>query len=112
MLFVAMTPLFAFSAHPGLTGVALFAMGLGQGAFATMQSTLVFLAVPPARRTQAMALLTVCIGVAPLGFLFLGWLAQRLGASLAVLICAVCAVAALALTARHWRKLLRRASVA
>ena len=52
----------------------------------------------PDRRADAMGLMTMCIGVGPLGFLALGWLANQLGASMASLICALCGLVAVALS--------------
>jgi len=103
LIFLALLPLFALSVHPLLTGAALLAVGLGQSGFVVMQSTLVFVSAPPHRRLEAMGLLTMCIGVAPLGFLFVGWLAERLGAPTAAAASALCGLACLLLTWRVWR---------
>jgi len=40
----------------------------------------------------------MCIGVGPLGFFAIGWLAQHLGAPMAALICALSGLVAVALT--------------
>ena len=58
----------------------LLLTGVAGAAYATLQVTLVYLASPPAMRSRIMGVLTVCIGTAPLGFLGLGWLADRVGA--------------------------------
>jgi MFS family permease len=102
-LFLSMLPVFALSRHPLLTAAALVFIGAGQGGFAVMQSTLVFLAAPPQRRMEAMGLLTTCIGIAPAGFVLIGWLAERLGAPGAALASALGGLATLALTWRIWR---------
>ncbi|MEI7444292.1 MAG: MFS transporter [Burkholderiales bacterium] len=95
----------AFSAatHPVAAALLLFLSGLGQAAFAVMQATLTIGAVTPERRTQAMGLLTVAIGTAPLGFLALGALAERVGAPIAVGASCAAGLAVLALTRRLWR---------
>ena len=81
-----------------LTALALVVMGLGQTAFAIMQSTLAYTASPPGRQAEAMGLMTMCIGVSPLGFLGVGALAQWLGAPSATLVCGVCGLLGVALT--------------
>jgi hypothetical protein len=45
-----------------------------------------------------MGLMTMCIGVSPLGFVAVGALAEHLGASIAILICALCGLIGMALT--------------
>ncbi|MEO6624619.1 MAG: hypothetical protein ABIN37_07290, partial [Burkholderiaceae bacterium] len=69
-----------------------------QAGFAVMQPTLVYTTTEPDQRSDAMGLMTMCIGVGPLGFLALGWLADRLGAPMAALICAVSGLVAVALS--------------
>ena len=102
-LFLAMLPLFALSGHPLLSALFLVGLGAGQGAFAVMQSTLVFLAAPPEQRAAAMGMVTTCIGIAPVGFVLVGWLAEHLGASGAAMACAAGGFAALALTWPVWK---------
>ena len=102
-LFLATLPLFALSTHPLAAAAALLVVGIGQSAFSVMQATIVFVAAPAERRMQAMGVLTMCIGVGPLGFLMLGWLAERLGAPSAAVISAVAGLATLAITWRWWQ---------
>ena len=103
LFFLAMQLVFAWSALPIVTGAALLALGFAQSGFAIMQSTLVYVAAPLDRRYEAMGLLTMCIGVAPLGFLAVGWLAEWLGAPLAAMICAMCGFISVALSWPLWR---------
>ena len=74
--------LIAFALAPGVVpaSVALLLTGLAGGAFATLQATLVYLAAPIEMRSRIMGVLSVCIGTGPIGFLWLGWLADRIGA--------------------------------
>lgn len=109
VVFLVTLPVFALSVHPLMTGAALLVVGMGQSAFATMQATLVFVSAPPQRRLEAMGLLTMCIGIAPLGFLAVGALAGWLGAPTAVVICALCGLAGLMLSWRVWRACLQEA---
>ena len=57
---------------------ALLAIGgFGSAAFANMQTSLIVLHAPPHIRSRLMGLLTVCIGMGPLGILLVGFLADR-----------------------------------
>lgn len=53
--------------------------GLGLALFGNMQTTLILTAVPAALRSRQMGLITVCIGVAPVGQVLMGLLAERFG---------------------------------
>jgi MFS family permease len=103
VLFLVVLPVFALSTHPVAAALALLVVGFGQSAFSVMQATIVFVAAPVERRMQAMGVLTMCIGVGPVGFLMLGWLAEWLGASAAAVISAVTGLVALAATWPWWR---------
>ena len=68
-----------------LAGVALLVIGgFGSAAFANMQTSLIMLHAPPHMRSRLMGLLTVCIGVGPVGILLVGVLADRFGPLMAV----------------------------
>ena len=73
---------------------ALLAIGgFGQSAFANMQTSLIVLHTPSHIRSRLMGLLTVCIGMGPLGILLVGFLADWIGPMRAInLIEAVCFV--------------------
>jgi MFS family permease len=103
ILFLTIMPLFALSTQPLMAGAALLVAGIGQAAFSVMQSTIVFLAAPVERRMQAMGLLTMCVGVGPVGFLMLGWLAEAFGATPAAVISSVAGLVVLAATWKWWR---------
>jgi len=71
----------------------LAAGGFGSAAFANMQTSLIVLHAPPHIRSRLMGLLTVCIGMGPLGILLVGFLADRVGPMLAIdIVEAVCFV--------------------
>ena len=74
-----------FALSPGIApaSIGLLLTGLSGAAFATLQATLVYLAAPTEMRPRIMGVLSVCIGTGPLGFLWLGWLADAVGASTA-----------------------------
>ena len=75
----------------------------GGAAFSIMQATLVYLAAPADMRSRVLGLLSMCIGVGPLGFLMLGLLADRIGADHATAATGIAGLIALALTRRWWR---------
>lgn len=96
---------FALAQSPVLAGTALLVTGLGGAGFATMQATLVYLAAPAEMRSRLLGVLTVCIGTGPIGFLWLGWLADRIGAHNATAVTGVLGLLALAATSRWWKEI-------
>jgi MFS family permease len=86
-------------------GTALLFTGLSSAGFSIMQATLVYLAAPREMRSRIYGVLSVCIGVGPIGFLHLGLLAEWIGAPWAVTASAVEGLLAMALTHRWWREL-------
>ena len=96
---------FALVQSPALAGAALLVTGLAGAGFATMQATLVYLAAPPDMRSRILGVLTVCIGTGPIGFLWLGWLADRIGAHNATAVTGVLGLLAMAATWRWWKEI-------
>ncbi len=85
--------------------------GFGSAAFANMQTSLIVLHAPPHIRSRLMGLLTVCIGMGPLGILLIGALADRFGPLLAIDITALTGLIAVAVIGLAWRRNgLRRAT--
>ena len=95
--------IFALVQSPALAGAALLLTGLGGAGFGTMQATLVYLAAPPEMRSRILGVLTVCIGTGPIGFVWLGWLADRIGAHNATAVTGVLGLLAMAATWRWWK---------
>ena len=95
----------AFALAPGVVpaSAALLLTGLAGGAFATLQATLVYLAAPIEMRSRIMGVLSVCIGTGPLGFLWLGWLANRIGAPEATAVTGALGLALLLALRPLWR---------
>ena len=87
-----------------LAGLALFVMGIGVAGFSSMQTTLVFLSVPPQARSRVMGLVSFCIGTAPLGLLLVGWLAGELGPGTALTVLSGAGLVALGLVLWRWRE--------
>jgi len=88
---------FASSPWYGLSLAIVFVGGLGIAGFTTLQGTLPFLLAPPEIRGRIMGVLSVCIGVGPIGYLHLGLLTELWGAPVATMVIAVEALIALAL---------------
>ena len=97
--------IFALVQSPVLAGMALLLTGLGGAGFATMQTTLVYLAAPPEMRSRILGVLTVCIGTGPIGFLWLGWLADRIGSHNATAVTGILGLLAMAATWRWWKEI-------
>ncbi len=97
--------LIAFALAPGAVpaSVALLLTGFAGAAYATLQATLVYLAAPHEMRARIMGVLSVCIGTGPLGFLWLGWLADRIGAPQATAVTGALGLAALLALRPLWR---------
>jgi MFS family permease len=95
--------MFALVQSPALAGAALLATGFAGAGFMTMQTTLVYLAAPPDMRSRILGVLTVCIGTGPIGFLWLGWLADRIGAHNATAVTGIVGLLAMAATWRWWK---------
>jgi MFS family permease len=104
ILYMIMLIVFAVVTMPALAGAALLLTGLGGAGFSTMQATLVYLAAPPEMRSRILGVLSVCIGTGPIGFVWLGWLADVIGAPNATAVTGVAGLLALALTWRLWRQ--------
>jgi MFS family permease len=96
---------FAFAPTPVLAAAALLLTGLAGAAFSTLQATIVYLAAPTEMRSRMLGVLSVCIGTGPIGFLWLGWLADRIGAAEAMIITGVLGLLALAATQPLWRRI-------
>src|SRR5262249_40894924 len=97
--------LIAFALAPGfmVAGAALLLTGVSGASYAALQATIVYLAAPAEMRSRLMGVLSVCIGTGPIGFVWLGWLAERVGASWATAITGGLGLLALAATRPLWR---------
>ena len=85
--------------------------GFGSAAFANMQTSLIVLHAPPHIRSRLMGMLTVCIGMGPLGILIIGVLADRFGPLLAVDIMATTGLIAVGVIGLVWRQKDRRQAI-
>jgi MFS family permease len=98
-----------FATAPGITvaAVSLFLGGLFGAGFAVMQATLVYRAAPIEMRARLLGVLSVCIGTAPIGFLYLGFLAEMFTPRTATVALAAQGVLVILLTRRYWLGVLR-----
>jgi MFS family permease len=102
-LYMVMLIVFALVPLPAVAGSALLFTGLGGAGFSIMQATLVYLSSPPEMRSRMLGVLSVCIGVGPVGFLALGWLADAIGAPWATAATGLTGLLMLLLTRPLWR---------
>lgn len=103
--YVIMLSAMALMPYATLAGLALLIAGLGSAGFGIMQSTLIFHSMKPEMRASLLGLLTVTIGMGPLGLLQIGLLAEVLGAQLAILISGAEGLLAMLLTRSLWREI-------
>jgi MFS family permease len=103
--YLVMVIVFALVPNVPLAGAALLFTGVSNAAFSVMQATLIYLAAPAEMRSRLYGVLSVCIGVGPIGFLALGVSADLIGAPWATAISGTLGLLALAATRRWWRHL-------
>lgn len=98
---------FATAAAVPLAVLALFMVGVVGVGFSVLQTTLVYRLAPVAMRARLLGLLSVCIGSGPLGFLYLGFLADVLTPRVGSVALAAQGILVLLFTRRYWQAVLR-----
>jgi MFS family permease len=101
--YMAMLTVFALTPDAAVAGACLLLIGLGGAGFSTMQATLVYLAAPAEMRSRILGVLSVCIGTGPIGFIWLGLLAEEIGAHWATAATGITGLLAMAMSYRWWR---------
>ena len=87
--------------------VLLLLNGMSGVGFAVMQATLVYRDSPVEMRARLLGVLSVCIGAGPIGFMYLGFLADVLTPRVATVAIALQGMLALLLTRRYWAPVFR-----
>jgi predicted MFS family arabinose efflux permease len=104
LLFLVCVILMTLAPTFALACILLVTGGIGSAAFANMQTALIVLHAPPHIRSRLMGLLTVCIGMGPVGILLIGTLADWFGPLLAVNIMALTGLIAVSAIGLAWRR--------
>ena len=107
VLYLMMMVLFATAPGIAVAAVSLFLSGLFGAGFAVMQATLVYRAAPIEMRARLLGVLSVCIGTAPIGLLYLGLLVEMFAPRTATVALAAQGVLVILLTRRYWQAVLR-----
>jgi MFS family permease len=105
--YLLMTMFFASAPIVAVAAAALFLGGACNAGFAVMQATLVYRGAPMEMRARLLGLISVCIGTAPIGFLYLGFLAEVFTPRTATLALAAQGLLAMLLTRGYWLAVLR-----
>lgn len=105
IIYMIMLTAFALVPLPLIAGSALLFTGLGGAGFSIMQATLVYLSAPPDMRSRTLGVLSVCIGVGPVGFVALGMLADAIGAQWATAASGLTGLLMMLLTRPLWRSI-------
>ena len=98
---------FATAPAVALAVLALFLVGMVGVGFSVLQTTLVYRLAPVALRARLLGLLSVCIGTGPIGFLYLGFLADVLTPRVGSVALAAQGILVLLFTRRYWAPVLR-----
>jgi len=93
---------FALAPWTALSAVLLVAIGTSGVGFSVMQATLVYRDSPPEMRARLLGVLSVFIGSSPIGFTWLGFLAEVTSPRIALVLVALQGFVALWLGRRYW----------
>ena len=104
LLFVACVFLMPMAPTFPLACALLAFGGFGSSAFANMQTSLIVMHAPSHIRSRLMGLLTVCIGMGPLGILLLGFLADKIGPMRAINVVESVCFVWVAIAGLRWRR--------
>jgi MFS family permease len=107
ILYMALVVIFASAPNVPVAAVALFLGGMFNAGFAVMQSTLVYRGAPVEMRARLLGVVSVCIGTAPIGFLYLGFLTEMFTPRIATVALAAQGALVVLLTRRYWHAVLR-----
>ena len=107
VLYLVMVVFFAIAPGIPVAAISLFLGGMFGAGFAVLQATLVYRAAPVEMRARLLGVVSVCIGTGPIGFLYLGFLAEMFTPRTATVALAAQGLLAILLTRRYWVSVLR-----
>jgi MFS family permease len=107
VLYLVLVVLFASAPNVPVAAVSLFLGGMFNAGFAVMQSTLVYRVAPIEMRARLLGVVSVCIGTGPIGFVYLGLLAEMFTPRTATVALAAQGLLVILLTRRYWLAVLR-----
>ncbi len=106
-LYLVMVIAFATASAVSMAAALLFLIGMIGVGFSVLQTTLVYRTAPAVLRARMLGLLSMCIGTGPLGFVYLGFLADVFTPRIGSLMLAAQGVLVLVCTRRYWQPALR-----
>ena len=106
-LYLVMVVCFATAPSVPVAAASLCLGGMFQAVFAVMQATLVYQSAPVEMRARLLGVLSVCIGTGPIGFLYLGFLAEMFTPRTATMALAAQGMLVMLVTRRYWVGTLR-----
>ncbi len=107
-LYICCVVLFSLSASFTPSFILLFVGGFGLSGFAAMQSALIIADTPIEKRNRVMGVLATCIGFGPIGIMTVGFIANQLGASTAVLLMSSSGLMLMVCAGLYWPEMAKR----
>ena len=107
MIYLAMVIAFATAPFVSVAAVALLMVGISGVGFSIMQATLVYRDSPIEMRARLLGVLSVCIGTGPIGFAYVGVLADLMTPRIATVALALQGMLALVVMRRFWMATIR-----
>ena len=107
VIYLAVVIAFATAPNAVVAAVALLTVGISGVGFSAMQATLVYRDSPVEMRARLLGVLSVCIGTGPIGFAYIGLMADALTPRVATVALALQGMIALILTRRYWMATIR-----
>ena len=105
--YLAMVIGFALAPVAAIAGVFLLLAGIGAVGFAVLQTTLIYRHAPVEMRARLLGGISVAVGMGPLGFLYLGFLAEILSPRTATVAMGAQGLLVMLLTRRYWVAVLK-----
>lgn len=107
VIYLVMVIGFATAPAAPLAAVFLLLLGVAGVGFSIMQTTLVYRGSPVEMRARLLGVMSVCIGTGPIGFIYLGFLADVLTPRVGTVALAAQGLLVLLVTRRYWTAMLR-----